>query len=76
MAKMPINTVKYAAVLGLWLGAAGATLAADAAYVGTWGMAADQCKLPQDAEGAPFLGVPPPEDLPVAVEGGQRLVNP
>ena len=55
MAKMPINTVKYAAALGLWLGAAGATLAADAAYVGTWGMAADQCKLPQDAEGAPFL---------------------
>ena len=30
-------------------------LAADPAYVGTWGVSAAQCKTPQDRQGAPMI---------------------
>ena len=54
MAKMP-NTTAICAAFAFFLIAVGSTHAADATYVGTWGMDPEQCKLPQDAEGAPFL---------------------
>ena len=50
---MPIaRLIVVAATLGL---AATPTLAADPAYVGTWGVSAAQCKLPQDVLGAPLV---------------------
>ncbi len=40
--------------LGLFVIASPA-LAAEPAYVGTWGVSAAQCKVPQDRQGAPMI---------------------
>ena len=63
MAASPINRTKAAAAFAVLLlpltapspSPAADSRAADAAYAGTWGVDAAQCKLPQDAEGAPYV---------------------
>jgi hypothetical protein len=44
-----------AAVIALAMLVATPALAANPAYVGTWGVSAAQCKVPQDQQGAPMV---------------------
>lgn len=42
-------------VVAALFAASGATVAAEPAYVGTWGVDAAQCRKPQDVQGAPMI---------------------
>ena len=42
-------------LLATFLLTASPALAAEPAYVGTWGVSAAQCKIPQDRQGAPMV---------------------
>jgi hypothetical protein len=52
---MRFNTTTAAVALAFSFAAAAPALAADPAFVGTWGADKDQCKLKQDNEGAPMV---------------------
>ncbi|MBU2581816.1 MAG: hypothetical protein KJ622_08870 [Alphaproteobacteria bacterium] len=48
------HTAAAAVAFGLFISANNFALAAEPAYVGTWGTDAAQCSVPQDQQGAPM----------------------